>query len=274
MARGDGHARSASGQGEAPRERRRLPVQSTSMNRPATAAFAALEALLVVGIGVGLPVAVTSLLWAFQYGLQLDWIIFWRASIDTWLVGHGVDVTLRLGSAAAEATGSPGPTLPSTSPSRPSGSRPDGLPRHPRGPGHRRDRAPGRRPADDDRHVRAAVDGPGRHRPARARLAVAVAGRRAAAARLRRARTRDGRDHAPSSRRRPGRSRRLRHPPRRPGAARRPHRRGRGLRAGVAVVSVVVACAAVVVALLLLTHFAQIITLYEGAHGVCSVVSH
>ena len=82
------------------------------MNRPATAAFAALEALLVVGIGVGLPVAVMSLLWAFQYGLQLDWVIFWRASVDTWLVGHGVDLTLQLSGPAAEATGVAGADAP------------------------------------------------------------------------------------------------------------------------------------------------------------------
>nr|BFF15341.1 hypothetical protein GCM10025699_66440 [Microbacterium flavescens] len=82
------------------------------MNRPVTAVFAALEALLVVGIGVGLPVAVMSLLWAFQYGLQLDWVIFWRASVDTWLAGHGVDLTLQLSGAAADASGVAGADAP------------------------------------------------------------------------------------------------------------------------------------------------------------------
>ncbi|WP_314101889.1 DUF6350 family protein [uncultured Frigoribacterium sp.] len=82
------------------------------MNRPVTAVFAALEALLVVGIGVGLPVVVLSLLWAFQYGLQIDWIVFWRAAVDIWLVGHGVDLDLQLGAATAAASGVPGAEAP------------------------------------------------------------------------------------------------------------------------------------------------------------------
>jgi len=82
------------------------------MNRPSTAVLAVLEALLVVGIGVGLPVAVLSLLWGFQYGLQIDWIVFWRAAVDVWLVGHGVDLTLTLAPEAAAATGLPGAEAP------------------------------------------------------------------------------------------------------------------------------------------------------------------
>jgi hypothetical protein len=82
------------------------------MNRPVTAVFAALEALLVVGIGVGLPVVVLSLLWAFQYGLQIDWVVFWRAAVDIWLVGHGVDLDLQLGAATAAASGVPGAEAP------------------------------------------------------------------------------------------------------------------------------------------------------------------
>jgi len=78
------------------------------MNRPSTAVFAVLEALLVVGIGVGVPVAVLSLLWGVQYGLQIDWLVFWRAAVDVWLVGHGVDLTLVLSPEAAAATGLPG----------------------------------------------------------------------------------------------------------------------------------------------------------------------
>ena len=82
------------------------------MNRPVTAVFAALEALLVVGIGVGVPVVLLSLLWAFQYGLQLDWLIFWRAAVDVWLVGHGADLTLQLSADAAAATGVAGADAP------------------------------------------------------------------------------------------------------------------------------------------------------------------
>jgi hypothetical protein len=82
------------------------------MNRSATALFAALESLLVVGIGVGIPVVALTFLWAFQYGLQVDWFEFWRAGVDIWLVGHGVDLTLTLSKSAAAATGVAGAGAP------------------------------------------------------------------------------------------------------------------------------------------------------------------
>ncbi|BDI23799.1 DUF6350 family protein [Herbiconiux sp. L3-i23] len=66
------------------------------MNRPLTALFAALEAVLVVGIGVGLALAPLTALWAFQYDLQIDWAVFYRAAVDVWLLGHGVDVRFAL----------------------------------------------------------------------------------------------------------------------------------------------------------------------------------
>lgn len=75
------------------------------MNRPLTALFAALEALLVVGIGIGIPLVPLTAMWAFQYGLQLDWTVFWRASADFWLIGHGTDVTFTLDPATALSTG-------------------------------------------------------------------------------------------------------------------------------------------------------------------------
>lgn len=77
------------------------------MNRPITALFAALEALLVVGIGLGIPLVPLTLLWAFQYGLQVDWTVFWRASVDTWLVGHGVDLHVSLDPITAITVGFP-----------------------------------------------------------------------------------------------------------------------------------------------------------------------
>ena len=82
------------------------------MNRPITALFAALEALLVVGIGVGIPLVPLTLLWAFQYGLQLDWTVFWRASVDTWLLGHGTDVLLTLDPLTATTVGFAGASTP------------------------------------------------------------------------------------------------------------------------------------------------------------------
>lgn len=82
------------------------------MNRPITALFAALEALLVVGIGIGIPLVPLTFLWAFQYGLQIDWTVFWRASVDVWLVGHGADVTLTLDPVTASVVGFAGAGTP------------------------------------------------------------------------------------------------------------------------------------------------------------------
>lgn len=82
------------------------------MNRQLTAVFAALEALLVVGIGVGLTLVPLSLLWAFEYGLQLDWAIFWRIAADAWLVGHGVDIHVVLDAETASLFGFAGASAP------------------------------------------------------------------------------------------------------------------------------------------------------------------
>lgn len=75
------------------------------MNRPLTSLFAALEALLVVSIGIGIPLVPLTFMWAFQYGLQLDWAVFWRASVDFWLIGHGAEVTFTLDPVTATSAG-------------------------------------------------------------------------------------------------------------------------------------------------------------------------
>lgn len=82
------------------------------MNRRLTALFAAFEALLVAAIGIAIPLLPLTALWAFQYGLAIDWMTFWRASVDIWLVGHGVDVRLTLDPLAASALGFPGADAP------------------------------------------------------------------------------------------------------------------------------------------------------------------
>ncbi len=82
------------------------------MNRRLTALLAAFEALLVVAIGVAIPLLPLTLMWAFQYGLAIDWTVFWRASVDIWLLGHGVDVRLTLDPLAAAALGPPGAEAP------------------------------------------------------------------------------------------------------------------------------------------------------------------
>ena len=77
------------------------------MNRRMTSLFSALEALLVVGIGIGIPLVPLTIMWAVQYGLQIDWVVFWRASADIWLAGSGADIIFTLDPAVAAAVGMP-----------------------------------------------------------------------------------------------------------------------------------------------------------------------
>ena len=80
------------------------------MNRSLTALFAALEAVLVVGVGIGIPLVPLTVLWAVQYGFAVDWVVFWRASADTWLIGHGVDMQVTLDSVLSASVGAPAGT--------------------------------------------------------------------------------------------------------------------------------------------------------------------
>ncbi|MCS5506556.1 DUF6350 family protein [Curtobacterium flaccumfaciens] len=75
------------------------------MNRLGTALLAAIEAVVTVGVGIGIALVPLTLLWGFEYGLQVDWDVFWKATGSVWLVGHGVDVSFLLGSALAKSTG-------------------------------------------------------------------------------------------------------------------------------------------------------------------------
>ncbi len=84
------------------------------MNRKLTALFAAFEALLVIAIGIGIPLVPLTLLWGVQYGFAVDWTAFWRASVDLWLVGHGVDITMVLDPATAASLGIPDAGAPVT----------------------------------------------------------------------------------------------------------------------------------------------------------------
>jgi hypothetical protein len=84
------------------------------MNRQLTALFAAFEALLVVGIGVGIPLLPLTILWGAQFGFALDWAVFWRATADIWLIGHGVDVRFTLDAATAAGLGFTGAGEPFT----------------------------------------------------------------------------------------------------------------------------------------------------------------
>lgn len=81
------------------------------MSRRITVLFSAFEALLVAAIGVAIPLLLATLLWAFQFGFGPDWTGFWRASVDVWLIGHGVDVTFVLDEATAVTIGAPAGTI-------------------------------------------------------------------------------------------------------------------------------------------------------------------
>jgi len=82
------------------------------VNRQLTVLFAAFEALLVAAIGIAVPLLPLTLLWGIQYGLALDWSVFWRAAADIWLLGHGVDITMTLDPTTAAQLGFPGAGTP------------------------------------------------------------------------------------------------------------------------------------------------------------------
>ena len=84
------------------------------MNRTTTALLAALEAVLVVAIGVGIALVPLTVLWATQFGLAIDWVVFWRAAVDVWLLGNGVDLTVQLDPAVVTTLGLPGSEAPFT----------------------------------------------------------------------------------------------------------------------------------------------------------------
>lgn len=75
------------------------------MNRQLTLLFSALEALLVVAIGIAIPLVPLTLLWGIHYGLAVDWTVFWRTAVDIWLVGHGADITVVLAPEMSRAVG-------------------------------------------------------------------------------------------------------------------------------------------------------------------------
>lgn len=82
------------------------------MNRITTALLAALEALLVVACGVGIALVPLTILWGTHYGLSIDWFVFWRAAVDVWLLGNGVDLAVQLPADLVTALGLAGAEAP------------------------------------------------------------------------------------------------------------------------------------------------------------------
>ena len=78
------------------------------MKRLTTALLAALDALIVVAIGVGISLVPLTVLWATQFGMNVSWLVFWRAAVDVWLVGNGVDLVVQLNPTLTAALNLPG----------------------------------------------------------------------------------------------------------------------------------------------------------------------
>lgn len=77
------------------------------MTRRLTILFAGLESLLVLAIGVAIPLVPLTIVWAAHFGFAPEWLVFWRAAVDIWLLGHGVDVIFTLDPLLATALGLP-----------------------------------------------------------------------------------------------------------------------------------------------------------------------
>jgi hypothetical protein len=75
------------------------------MNRTLSALFSALEAVIVVAVGLAIPLVPLTVLWGAQYGFAPNWTGFWRLAADAWLLGHGTDIRITLDAATVNASG-------------------------------------------------------------------------------------------------------------------------------------------------------------------------
>ncbi|MET3564881.1 hypothetical protein ABIC47_000352 [Leifsonia sp. 563] len=82
------------------------------MSRTTVALLAALEALIVAAIGIGICLVPITILWAAQYQLGADFTVVWRSAADIWLVGHGVNLTIALDPQTVAQLGLPGAAVP------------------------------------------------------------------------------------------------------------------------------------------------------------------
>ncbi|MBW8870989.1 MAG: hypothetical protein JF618_02030, partial [Leifsonia sp.] len=82
------------------------------MSRTTVALLAALEALIVAAIGIGICLVPITILWAAQYQLGADFGVVWRSAADVWLVGHGVNLTVVLDPQTVAQLGLPGAGTP------------------------------------------------------------------------------------------------------------------------------------------------------------------
>jgi hypothetical protein len=66
------------------------------MNRPFTAFLAFLDALLVGALGLGIILVPLTILWLTQFELAVDYGAFWRVAANFWLLGNGVDLLVTI----------------------------------------------------------------------------------------------------------------------------------------------------------------------------------
>ncbi|RNB45262.1 hypothetical protein EDM22_16455, partial [Agromyces tardus] len=78
------------------------------MRRTTIALLAALEASVSALVGYGIALVPLMLLWATHFGLAAPIDAFFRAAADMWLLGHGVDLAVRLDELTAALLGVPG----------------------------------------------------------------------------------------------------------------------------------------------------------------------
>ncbi|RLP77330.1 hypothetical protein D9V32_02440 [Mycetocola tolaasinivorans] len=82
------------------------------MKRTPVALLAALEALIALAISVGVLVVPATLIWAIGTGFSEFWALFWRTSVDFWLLGHGVHLNVTLSPETVAPFGLPGASAP------------------------------------------------------------------------------------------------------------------------------------------------------------------
>lgn len=75
------------------------------MNARLAGVLTALETVVIVGIGVGIFFAPLTLVWAIDDRFGTDLLLYWRASADMWLLGHGVPIQFSLDEALAASLG-------------------------------------------------------------------------------------------------------------------------------------------------------------------------
>ncbi|GGI48107.1 hypothetical protein BCL57_002829 [Agromyces flavus] len=84
------------------------------MRRTTIALLAALEAAVCTLVGYGIALVPLMVLWATRFELAAPLDVFFRAAADAWLVGHGVDLVVRLDELTAASLGVDGAAAPFT----------------------------------------------------------------------------------------------------------------------------------------------------------------